>query len=299
MHPTAFTLFLSLRRPGAVLALLWTPLLNPGASGAEPESALRIRGADRMTPLVKKLAERFYESRQGAPIRIEVSSVDPAAAVISLAGGGCDVAMLDRPLRDDEVARLRRTRGAEPSAIPIAMDAVVMLVHPENPLESLTLKQAGEVWSYRVTRWTDLGVPYQDHDIRRIGLQPDSGAIDLIVRRTMGGSGFARSESTKFTATDVADQVARNQWSFGYATLGDLLTAKVVPLRLTDTSEPILPTDDAVRSMRYPLAHYLYLVFPGPPEGPAGEFLAFVVGREGQTIIDASRPGPMSLPFQP
>lgn len=279
--------------PVAVLILAF--LLAAVSDTKAGETVLRIEGSDRLAPLVKKLGENYSQTHPD--FKVEVKSSAPNAAVFQLAAGKCDIALVDRPLRDEEIHRIRNTAKKEPVAIPIAMDAVVMLVHPENPLDSLTLKQVAEIWSYKVRKWPELGVPFEDKDIKRIGLEPDSGAIDIIVQRSMGGKGFAKSESTKFTATDVANEVTRNKLSVGFASIGDFLTAKMLPIRLDDSSPPIKPSLETVKSRKYPLAQYLYLVFPGEPSGTAKEFMSFAISTEGQLVVSSSLPGPIPLPF--
>lgn len=279
----------------AVASFLFAFFVAAVSDSKADESVLRIEGSDRLAPLVKKLGENYSQTHPD--FKLELKGSAPNAAVFQLAAGKCDIALVDRPLRDEEIHRIRNTAKKEPVAIPIAMDAVVMLVHPENPLDSLTLKQVAEIWSYKVRKWPELGVPFEDKDIKRIGLEPDSGALDIIVQRSMGGKGFAKSESTKFTATDVANEVIRNKLSVGFASIGDFLTAKVLPIRLDDSSPPIKPSLETVKSRKYPLAQYLYLVFPGEPSGTAKEFMSFAISTEGQLVVSSSLPGPIPLPF--
>ena len=45
------------------------------------------------------------------------------------------------------------------------------------------------------------------------------------------------------------------------------------------------PTTEAVINGSYPIARPLYFYTPGEPPGPTKDFLAWVLGRDGQNIV--------------
>ena len=116
-------------------------LLLPCLSAAK----LIIKGSDTLgAKLVPQLAEVFSASYPlaGEALTIEIAAEGSATGIASVLDGTADIGMLSRGLRPEEIEEAL-SRGLDLALIEVARDALVVVVHPGNPLKSLTLSELG------------------------------------------------------------------------------------------------------------------------------------------------------------
>lgn len=283
---------------------------------------MKVRGSDTMHPLMTRLAAEFQ--RQQPKVSIEVRTGGSAKAIsefldvppvgqIALKEERSNQVVLvatSRRLLDTEVKRFSSQRGYEPTAIPVAVDAVALYVHKENPLRGLTLEQVDAIFSTTrlrgaatsLTEWGQLGLTngWENAPIRLYGRDKKSGTRGFFQEHVLGGGEFSTLLREQPGAASVILALSRDQMGIGYSGLGlHASNVRAVPLAETEGLPFIAPTSDTVASQTYPLRRVLYLYIDQPPGAPlspaAQEFLTFIQSREGQeTVI---RAGFYPLPF--
>lgn len=259
------------------------------------ETAVRIAGSTRMASLLEPLARKYEDAHPGVTVKLEGEG--SATGVARVAQAAADVAALARPITHDELQRLRHVLQTEPVGIPIAMDAVVFFVHPSNPLDGLTTEQIAALMSQKITLWRELGVPWEDRPIAKLGLPPGSGSRGVLQTKMLGGHGFSSDIVPWKSTREVVIRVGAAPASLGFGGLGERDGVRLLALVPAGGGDAVSPTPENIQSMRYPLAHYLYLYFPGQPQGEARRFLSFVLSPEGQKLIQQSQRGPLPLPW--
>ncbi len=256
-----------------VLIIVALALLLAGC--ARP--ALTIVGSDTMVDLVALWAEDYARGRPGA--RLAVSGGGSGTGVAALLQGRSDVAAISRPLSDRERAEARR-RGIELREYPVAIDALVVIVHLENPLEAITYEQLRALYTSGVADWALLGgaggrpVP--------ITRESSSGSHAFFREEVLGGAELGRGVLMLPSHQAVLEVVRRDRGAIGYVSAG-FVDGTVKPLAVARTSReaPVYPTEAAIRSGAYPLTRPVYLVTAGRPE--AEEFLRYVI-TAGQAL---------------
>lgn len=259
------------------------------------ETVIRIAGSTRMASLLEPLANKYQDAHPGVVIKIEGDGSDTGVA--RLAQAAADVAALARPINEDELHRMRHVLRTEPVGIPIAIDAVVLFVHPKNPLDGLSIEQIAGILTQKITLWRELGVPWQDRAIAKIGLPAGSGSRGVLQTKALSGHAFTSDIVPWKTTREVVIRVGAAPLSLGFGGLGERDGVKLLSVVPNGGGDAVSPTPENVRSMRYPLAHYLYLYFPAQPEGEARNFLSFVLSPAGQKLIEQSQRGPLPLPW--
>lgn len=258
------------------------PAPAPAAPPAAPTEILKISGCSiSRAGYLDFLAAAFTE-RTG--IRVLLKGGGSAAGLLNLTGDATDLAASCLPPEAEEVpARVRMA--------PVAWDALVFIVHPDNPLTSITLDQARNVFLGQAPNWQALGGPdrplalYLQYSPRTRITQ---GVPYSIHKKLLGGreitadpailkprpSGGLAEESL---ARDPAGIAATG---FTSARLkGDKLKMLAV--------DGVAPSRESIISGAYPplLRRHLYLAL-GKAASPAAErFLAFVLSPEGQQLI--------------
>ncbi|MCH7808575.1 MAG: PstS family phosphate ABC transporter substrate-binding protein [Planctomycetes bacterium] len=299
------------RRRGLTLAYAAAALWI-GTSSAIAQTAIVITGSDRMAPFLRELAKAFQELHPD--VSIDVQGGGSGVGIKALESGAAAIAALDRPATSEEIRRFRLATKHAPVGVPIALDAVILFVHPANHLTSLSLEQIGRIYTHRITNWDQLDVspgqaapPKQtandrqgrpaDTFIKRHIPPATSGLLDVLRSRAMAGKAFTTDTVEHPSADEVARAVSVNRLALGIGRAGASKGVKVLAIRRADGSDAIIPTPDTIRSRTYPLSHYLYLYFPAEPEGAAKDFMLFTINPVGQRIIGESSPGAVPLPF--
>jgi phosphate transport system substrate-binding protein len=169
------------------------PVTDPGLASYIPSTTangwLTIAGSDTMQPILAKLAVEFRRWHPDIKIAVQSSrnhgETSPLPLIEPLLDGyansrrgdgktsghlGSNQVQLlasSRPLTSEELETLKQRHGFEPTAIPIAQDAVAIYVNRDNPLKGLTLQEADAIFSKSrkrgaaedFSRWGQLGLP--------------------------------------------------------------------------------------------------------------------------------------------
>ncbi len=126
--------------------------------------SVTVVGSDLLAPVMARLAAEFQ--RHYPAVTVQVQEADSTAAAAALTQGTTQLATLSRLMDDGEVAKFEARFGYRPTPYAIAVDALVVCVHKDNPIEGLTLDQVDAIfsktprYSYRnVTTWGQLFLP--------------------------------------------------------------------------------------------------------------------------------------------
>lgn len=157
----------------------------------------------------------------------------------------------------------------------IGKDAVVVIIHQDNPVDVLSLAQLRAIFSGKVTNWKDLGGP--DLPIQPLITSPISATRELVERTIMDGAEFnARVLEPDPT---ILLYVAGNKGAIGFTSFFLLDQPRGV--------KPVKPDgkEASVSNPAYPLSRPLYLVTTNPPRDDVQDFLDWAVSEEGQSYL--------------
>lgn len=166
---------------------------------------------------------------------------------------------------------------------PIAVDGLVLLVHPTNPARDLTLNQVQDIFSGRTLTWGGVGgVGGADLPIQLFSREENAGTRNLFRDRIMAEQ---RVAITAIIAPDDAamqEAVAAAPGGIGYSMMGQAMGNEAVrPL----TINGIPPTPSTTADQTYPLTVPLYFVSPAEPQGELRAFLAWLQSDAGQAFL--------------
>ncbi len=250
------------------LAVILT-VLGPATAAAE----LRWVGCGISKKAFMGALAAAYQERTGTLITLEgggaTRGVREVAAGQADLGGSCR----HKLLVDEET-------GA--NLIPIGWDALVAIVHPDNPVSDITTADLEAVMTGSLVDWQALGGP--------------AGAIALAVRqgRISGVGRMARElifkdpdaafspDAAVFRSSGPVEQFVESE-PLAIALTGISSARKRAVKVLSIDGAP--PTYENVASGTYGLFRPLYLVVGTDPSPDVARFVAFAKGREGQRII--------------
>jgi phosphate transport system substrate-binding protein len=221
-----------------------------------------------------------------------ISSKTSSAAFTALADKSATIGMASRRITRDE-ARILKTAGAgsmvsADSERVIAVDSIVVIVHPSNPVSRISFEQLAAIYSGEISNWNQIGGSDQV-------IAPFTRSENSATRGTFERAIFAQSRGkigssieSVGTNNDMAAAVNADQGGIGYVGFAFQRGAK--PLNLTNTCGiTVSPTTFSAKTEEYPMGQRMYLYNRTdnlPPE--ASDFLAYAQSQDADGVIAKS-----------
>jgi len=266
---------------------------SPGTDGLASRDPIKISCVSHLAPALQEVIEQYSRRRPEITIQllpgasqraVEEFIQNRAAAVVT----GC-------PLSFEEVIRCRVKHSKEPVGTPIAMDALVIVVHPRNPLPHLTLQQVESLLHFELQLWEELGIP--GREIRRYDPDPESDIARTASRMLLERKGFPSRGTRTATPEDPIEQVSRDSFGLGLSTFSQSRGVKMAAIQKSPGESAVAPTSEAIQNGDYPFGFSVMLHTAGRPEGDLKQFLVFLLNSEGQAILRTGESALVPLPF--
>ncbi len=264
--------------PAALVALLLG--LGSASCSVWGTNVVRVSGSTTLLPLVQEGADRYMDLHPGKTVLVQGGG--SSAGIAQVKEGIVDIANSSRDLKPEE-------DDGRLADHPIAIDVIVIIVHPEVPLNGLTSGQARDIFAGRVTNWAEVGG--EDAPILVVVRDRASGTREMFDDRVLGGGEVTGAAIESNSNGIVRETVAATPNSIGYISTG-YLNASVKPL----SYDGVLPTGDNAMSGAYALSRYLRMYTCGEPAPAAREFLAYVLSEEFQLGVVAEEYLPVIKP---
>ncbi len=268
-------------------ALILLLLLAIAGCSRSNKNSIQIKGSDTMVNLAQAWAERFMERRPDN--FIAVTGGGSGTGLSSLISSTCDCAMSSRDIKDREIV-LAIKHGINPYEIKVALDGLAVVVHPDNPVDRLTMDQLAGIFSGKLANWREVGG--RDEQIVVLSREVNSGTHvyfkEHVLRKNDKTSKeeFAPSALMLSSSQAIADEVAGNPSAIGYYGMG-YISDKHKPVSIAkDAQSPyVAPTIENILGGSYPISRPLLLYTNGEPQGLIKEFVNFALSAEGQEIV--------------
>jgi phosphate transport system substrate-binding protein len=193
--------------------------------------------------------------------------------------------------------------------VPKATFALMIFVHRDNPLASLSLEQLARIFSVEasgddqtaIRTWGDLGLtgPWATRPIHLYGFAEENDKSQIFRRLVFTHGERWRDDLRQISnapdspGADAGDLVIRavsaDLDGIGISNVHYATTqVRAVPLSTPSHPAPIAPTRENVASGLYPLTRAVFMVTRGgaePADTPTLEFLRFVLSRQGREAV--------------
>jgi len=276
-----------------VLLLFWVVSLShckPNSSdGSAAGGGVSIQnvGSDTIVNLALAWAEAYAEARP--EVRISVTGGGSGTGIAALINGTVDLANASRKIKDEEVASAE-ANGIYPVQHVIARDAIAVVIHPDNPVDQLTIQQISDMYSGVITNWNQVGG--NDQPIVLLSRESNSGThvyfLEQVVRQGDKESKtlFSRDTLLLPSSEGISAEVRQNPNAIGYDGLGYVTPdQKVVAVALDPSGPFVMPSIESVNNGTYPIARDLYMYTAGSPAGIVADYLTWIMGVDAQTIV--------------
>lgn len=281
-----------------LLVLLSTSLLLTGCSGGQTAVAaekvpvetqtIQNKGSDTMVNIALSWAETYRDVKPN--ISIAVTGGGSGTGIAALINGTVEMANASRAMKENEYADAA-ANGVEAVEHVVAIDALAVIVHPDNPVSQLTIDQLADMYTGRITNWQDVGGI--DASIVLLSRETNSGThvyfLEEVVRRGESDNKdiFAPQTLLMTSSVGITSELRRNPRAIGYDGLGyvDPEHEKIIAIAPDSDSPYVMPTIETALTGEYALSRDLFMYTAGQPSGDIGEYLAWILGPEGQKIV--------------
>ncbi len=251
---------------------------------------IQNKGSDTMVNIAQAWAEHYRTVNPN--VAVAVSGGGSGTGIAALVNGTVDIANASRDIKPEEQEKIREQHGVEAVPHVVAIDALAFFVHPNNPLEEITIEQLACIYGEGGTceSWTSLGIEVPGcagQKIIRVSRQSNSGTYEFVREHVLGKTRDFKLGSRDLQGSkDVVDLVGSTPCAIGYSGLG-YVNEHVKALCIAQKAgEPCVePTPENAKSGRYPLARPLYMYTLGEAKGAVKEYLEWILSPAGQAIV--------------
>lgn len=238
---------------------------------------ISINGSTTVFPIAQKASEVYMNKHPN--VNITVEGTGSGNGIAALIDGICDIASSSREVKQSEFDNAK-AKGITLNPIPIALDAISIVVHPSNPVNNLTKEQVADIFTGKITNWKDVGG--KDAEIVVVSRDTSSGTygtfMELALPKDAKITDKALYQSSNAT---VRSTVATTENAIGYIGLGYVdNSVKAV------SYNGVAPSKENVKNKTYGLSRELFLIVNGEPTGEIKNFIDFVLSDEGQAIVE-------------
>ena len=243
--------------------------------------AQRIKGSDTLLPLTQELAEIYLDEHPDA--EVIVTGGGSGVGIAALPENTTDIAMASREIKFSEKMKFAEI-GLEATEVIVAYDALAVIVHPSNPVDSLTREQLEAIFRGKVTNWKEVGG--EDRKIVVYSRETSSGTYEFFKESVLDNKNYMSSILSMPATGAIIQSVRQTKGAIGYIGLA-YLNRFVKPLAVSYDGgrHYALPSAETAADGSYPIVRPLYYYYDARKEAEVSPFISFVLSPEGQESV--------------
>ena len=267
---------------GAAIGYFVTPRMqtneNTGLTGN-----IVVKGSDTLLIVAQRWAENF--SAQHPQVRIDVAGGGSGVGFTALKDKTTDICDASREIKTSEVDA-SKANGVNPVEWVVGLDGIAIIVNPSNQINELTLEQLEMIYNGTYTNWNQVGG--NNAPIIKYGRQSTSGTYAFFREHVLHNRDFVGVTELAGNA-EIVSSVQSDANGIGYVGVAYTkqgVTVKVLSIRASVSAPAYQPTVADVKSGAYSIARKLYIYTNGVPTGVLAEYMAFIIGPQGQQLLE-------------
>jgi phosphate transport system substrate-binding protein len=254
-------------------------------------------GSDTLANLMTLWTEQF--NRFYPNVKIQVQAAGSATAPPALTESTANLGPMSRLMKSVEIEAFETKHGYKPTAIPVAVDALAVFVHKDNPLKGLNIEQIDSIFSATrlcgasndIVKWGDLGLPAQwaSLPLQLYGRNSVSGTYGYFKELALCKGDFKNNVNEQPGSASVVQGVTKSLNGIGYSGIGYRTSGvRAVPIAAQGDDYVDATAANALNG-KYPLSRFLYIYVNKAPNTPLPPleraFLRMVLSKEGQEVV--------------
>jgi phosphate transport system substrate-binding protein len=173
----------------------------------------------------------------------------------------------------------------------LALDGVAVVVHADNPVNALTLRDLRDIFSGGRNDWADYGEDQLGNI--EVAVREDGDGTRVTFDRTVMGDQRLTFDALVMPSVEtVLNFVALKPGAIGYIPLssmagqGGVGSGAALPVKAL-VLDGVAPMAENLASGEYPLVRTLNLIGLYEPQGELRNFVAWALGPQGRTITES------------
>lgn len=233
-----------------------------------PSVRFELAGSDSMQWIAKSIAEAYGEQRADVAFSFRISNSQNG--INASESYSRTIGLVSRTVKPNELEGRR--------AVAVALDGVAVIVSKANPINSITRAQVVQVFDGEIITWPTGAIAGKN--IIAVSREEGSGTRDAFETMVMKGQRVTRTAVVMPSEAQVVDFVAKHSEAVGYVSMG-AVTGDVHALSVDN----ITLSPHTAETLQYPFVRTLAFIVPIKPDGEMQQFLDFVLGYDGQSLI--------------
>ncbi|MDR1589224.1 MAG: phosphate ABC transporter substrate-binding protein PstS family protein [Oscillospiraceae bacterium] len=223
------------------------------------KGSVKVSGSTTVLPIMQAAADELLKSNSG--LSIAVAGGGSGAGINDTRDGANNVGMSSRELTADEKSTL--------NPVAVAGDGIAIIVHPSNPVKSLTKEQAAKIFLGEIKNWRDVGGNNAPIFVQT--RETGSGTLSTLEEMLLEKNPVVGT-ATPFTSSALIKQaVAKSENAIGFDSIGFVdATVKAVAL------DGVTPGEQTVKDGSYPLSRSLYVLTKGRADGLSARLIDYL-----------------------
>ena len=218
--------------------------------------AQRIKGSDTVLPIAQQTAERFMILNPSA--RVTVTGGGTGVGISALLDQTTDIAMASRAIKFSEKMKAKAA-GEDLAEVPIAYDALAVVVHPSNPVKQLTRQQLEDIFRGKITNWQQVGG--DDRKIVVYSRETSSGTYEFFKESVLKNKNYMSSSLSMPATGAIIQSVSQTRGAIGYVGLA-YVSPRIKTLAVSyDGQHYAAPTLENAINKTYPIERPLYYYY--------------------------------------
>ena len=255
-------------------------------------------GSDTLANMMTFWAEEFKRTYPNVNVQIQAagSSTAPPALTEAISNLG----PMSRKMKSREIEAFEKRYGYKPTAVRVAIDALAVFVHKDNPIKGLRIDQVDAIFSNNrkcgmhknIDRWGDLNLTgeWKGKDIQLYGRNSVSGTYGYFKKKALCKGDFKNNVNEQPGSASVVQSVSASLNGIGYSGIGYKTSGvRALPLSKKGNNYVAANMANAI-SKKYPLSRFLYVYVNKHPNKPLApmeaEFLKMILSKSGQKIVE-------------
>ncbi len=255
-------------------------------------------GSDTLANLMTLWAEEY--KRTYPNVNIQIQAAGSSTAPPALTEGTANLGPMSRKMKDKELEAFENKHGYKPVPVPVAIDALAVFVHKDNPIKGMSIKDVDAVFSSTrkcgaakdVATWGDLGLTgnWDNRSVQLFGRNSVSGTYGYFKKKALCKGDYKNSVNEQPGSASVVQSVSTSINAIGYSGIGyKTSSVRAIPLSKKEGQPFIEATPDNAVSGKYPLSRFLYVYVNKKPNQPLQplerEFIKMVMSKQGQEVV--------------
>lgn len=241
------------------------PVTSP-ATSALSTTSIKTDGSSTVYPLTQAAVKAFQPTNPNVEIDLAFSGT--TGGFRKFCAGETHISNASRPISTEEIVACRES-GVRFVELPLAFDALTVVVHPQNTWATdLSVEELKRIWQPaaqgQITNWQQVRASFPNQPLKLYGPDQDSGTYDYFAEAIVGGD----STRTDYTASEddtvLVQGIENDPNALGYFGLSyyedsaDKL--KAVAVDDGQGKGAVLPSRETVENAQYqPLSRPLFV----------------------------------------